>query len=274
MNHISNVKGPERDEIVKVWDGRIDLRIRIAGQGPAVIYFHPAGGLYWDRFLDRLAEDHTVYAPELPGTTPGNPYAIHKVDTYTDLILIYEEAIRKLGATGAVAIGQSMGGMIAFDLASFYPNLFSKLIGLAPAGLWRDDAPATGIADLYTASPEKVPGMLFKNAALPEAQAMFAMPDDPQKIPEHVGLAVWTLGCAAKFMWPFPDHGLRSRLHRISCPTLLLWGKDDRIMPVTYAEDFKAGVKNSSVKIYENCGHILQMEKLNDAVSDVKAFIA
>jgi len=272
MSSNVTIKGPERDEIVSAWNGKINMRVRIAGSGPALVYFHPAGGLYWDEFLDNLAQTHTVYAPELPGTTPGDPYAIHNVETYTDLLLIYEEVLRKLGVNNAVAVGQSMGGMIACDLAAYFPTMFSKLVGLAPSGLWRDDAPI-GIADLYIAPPPTIPSFLFKHPEAPAAQAMFAMPHDPELIPTIVGLAVWTLGCAGKFMWPFPDHGLRSRLHRISIPTLILWGKDDRVMPVAYAEDFKAGISNCEVRIYDDCGHVLEIEKVNEATADVKNFI-
>ena len=273
MSNNTTLKGPEQDETVSVWNGEIDMRVRIAGSGPALVYFHPAAGLYWDEFLDKLAEDYTVYAPELPGTTPGDPYAIHKVGNYNDLLLMYEELLRKLDLGGAIAVGQSMGGMIACDLAAYFPTLFSRLVGLAPCGLWRDDAPL-GLADLYAAAPEALPGYVFKDPSIPAAQAMFALPENPEDIPMHVAQSVWNLGCAGKFLWPFPDTGMRSRLHRISIPTLIVWGRDDRVVPAVYAEDFASGIENCEARIYENCGHILQMEKIDDAVADVKGFIS
>ena len=273
MSNDTEIKVPEKDEIVSAWNGEIDIRVRIAGSGPAVVYFHPAAGLYWDDFLTDMARDYTIYAPELPGTTPGDPYAIHKVATYTDLLLIYEEVLRKLDLHGAVAIGQSMGGMIASDLASYYPDLFSRLICLAPCGLWREDAPV-GIADLYAAAPEDIPACLFQNPSLPAAQAMFALPEDAAEVPKHVAQSVWSLGCAGKFLWPFPDHGLRSRLHRISTPTLILWGRDDKVVSSVYTEDFASGIDNCEVRIYENCGHIPQMEKLDETLADVRSFIS
>lgn len=273
MSKETECKGPDREQTVSAWNGEIDLRVRIAGNGPAVVYFHPAAGLYWDEFLDKLAQDHTVYAPELPGTTPGDPYAIHKITTYTDLLLIYEEVLRKLELNGAVALGQSMGGMMACDLASFFPHQFSRLICLAPCGLWREDAPI-GIADLYAAAPEDIPGFLFQEPSLPGAQAMFALPEDAADIPRHVAQSVWSLGCAGKFLWPFPDHGLRSRLHRISVPTLILWGRNDKVVPCVYTEDFASGINNCEVRIYENCGHIPQIEKLDETLADVRGFIS
>ena len=47
-----------------------------AGSGDPVVFLHGAGGLEWDAFLDGLAERFTVYAPEHPGTTPGDPDGI------------------------------------------------------------------------------------------------------------------------------------------------------------------------------------------------------
>jgi len=274
MSADPGIKGPKRDEVVAVSHRDLKVRVRIAGKGPAIVYFHPAAGLYWDRFLDRLAEDYTVYAPEMPGTTPGDPYAIYKVDSYYDLLLIYEEVLRKLGLQGAIAIGQSMGGMVACDLAAFYVDLFGKLVPLGPCGLWRDDAPS-GIPDLYTSPPQQMAGFLFHDPrTAPGAIEMMTPPSDPEIFPMFVAQITWVQGCAAKFLWPFPDYGLRKRLGRIQIPTLILWGENDRVTPAKHAEDFHTLIANSAIKIYPQCGHILQMEKIEEALADIKRFIA
>jgi len=85
-------------------------------------------------------KDNFVYAPEHPGTSPGDPQAIREVQTYWELLLIYIELAGKLGLERPVAIGQSFGGMVAADLAASFPRLFSALVLLSPLGLWRDDA--------------------------------------------------------------------------------------------------------------------------------------
>ena len=129
------------DETAEVWDGRLKLHVKVAGDGPPLLFFHPLSGLAWNPLLDQLAQRHTVYAPEHPGTSPGDPQAISQVQTFTELLLVYEEAIRALGLADPAAFGQSFGGMVAADLAATFPRLFSRLALLAPAGLWRDDAP-------------------------------------------------------------------------------------------------------------------------------------
>ena len=86
-----------RDETVEVWDSRLRLHVKIAGDGPPLLFFHPLSGLAWSPLLERLAERHTVYAPEHPGTSPGDPQAIREVQTYWELLLSYEELAGKLG---------------------------------------------------------------------------------------------------------------------------------------------------------------------------------
>ncbi len=267
-----NIKGPERNQVVKVFGEKIDLNVQIAGSGPAVVYLHPAGGLYWDEFLDKLAETHTVYAPELPGTTVDDPYAVYKYETYWDLVIIYEEALHKLGLDKPSIIGQSMGGMMALDLASHFRGMFDKVVVLDPVGIWTEDAP-NALADLYCAAPEQVPAMLFHNPELPEAQAMFAMPEDPELIPKAIAQRVWSLGCAGKFLWPLADTGLAKRLPRIENSTLIIWGRHDKLVPVALADEFAKGIKDSRVEIIEDCGHIPEIEKLDETYGLVSKFI-
>ena len=137
--------GPDavRDEMVEVWDGRLRLHVKVAGDGPPLLFFHPLAGLAWQPLLDRLARRHTVYAPEHPGTSPGDPQAIREVQTYWELLLIYTELAGKLGLglSGRRHSATAFGGMVAADLAACFPRLFSRLVLLSPLGLWRDDAP-------------------------------------------------------------------------------------------------------------------------------------
>lgn len=255
---------------VRVWDQRLDLTFQVCGQGPALIYFHPAAGPGWDPFLDKLAESYTVYAPEFPGTTIGDPYAIHAVDNIGDAVLLYEEAIRALGLEGAIAIGQSFGGMLALELASTFPNLFKKLVVLDSVGLWDDKAP---IANWMEKPPEQLPGLLFKDPSRPAAHAVLAMPQDPDAAVHAMAQLVWNFGCTGKMIWPIPERGLHKRLHRVSVPTLIIWGEEDALIPVYYANEFGRRIKGSVVKIVKDSGHIPQVEQCETTLELVKAFL-
>lgn len=75
-----------------------------------------------------------MYVPEHPGTCTDDPAAIEQVDELWDLVLIYEETVQALDlGEGAVIVGQSIGGMLAAELAASYQALFSKLVGTGRA---------------------------------------------------------------------------------------------------------------------------------------------
>lgn len=271
---MSSVEAPAiTDKTVEVWNGELSIRFQVSGSGPPIVYLHPAAGLGpWDPFLTTLAGSHTVYAPEVPGTTPGDPHAIHKVDDLHDLVLIYEEAIRALDlGEPPVLIGQSFGGMLAAELAAHFPGLASRLVLLAPIGLWREDAP---LADWMSTPPHELPALLFADPTGPAATAMFTFPDDPDLVVEiQAGLA-WAMGCTGKFVWPIPDRGLHKRLHRIDVPTLIIWGRQDKLNPVAYAEEFGRRIGGSEVHVLDDSGHIPQMEETDKTLALVQGFVS
>ena len=260
-----------QDQTFGVWDDKIKMHVKVGGSGPPLLYFHPAAGLAWDPFVDRLAESYTVYAPEHPGTSPEDPREIHKVESLWQLVLIYEELIRRLDLGEApVAVAQSYGGMVSLELAASYPGIFRKLVVLDPIGLWRDDAP---VANWIAAPPEELPGLLFHDPEGEAAQAMLTMPEDPEAaVAAQAGL-VWALGSTGKFVWPIPDKGLADRLHRVEVPTLIVWGREDKLNPVVYAEEFGSRIAGSRVEVIENCGHIPQMEQMETTHKLVSEFL-
>jgi pimeloyl-ACP methyl ester carboxylesterase len=251
-----------RDETVEVSDGRLRLHVKVAGDGPPLLFFHPLSGLGWQPLLDQLAEHHTVYAPEHPGTSPGDPQAIREVQTFLELLLVYEEMVRALRLDRPVALGQSFGGMVAADLAATFPLLFSKLVLLSPIGLWRDDAPIP-LMEMVSGPPEDTPKYLFAHpdGAAAQAAAAQALPADPAQIPAAIAQGTWNIGCTTKFAWPIADHGLSRRLHRIDVPTLIVWGRQDALVPVAYAGEFGSRIAASQVDVIDDCGHAVQVDQ-------------
>jgi len=261
-----------RDEVVTVWDGQLEMHVKVAGSGPPLFFVHSAGGPRWTPFLDWLAEEYTVYAPDLPGTSPGDPRAIDKVDTFADLLLAYEELVRALDIVGAVAMGESLGGMIVSDLAAHFPGLFSKLVLLSPAGLWLDEHPPRAI-ELIGGPPERAPEYLFFDHEGQIAQDFFSLPDDPELAAQIIAGAVWAQGCASKFLWPIPDQGLAKRLHRVTAPTLIIFGREDAVIPSVYGQEFVDRIAGSRLELIDRCGHIPQVEQLDRTRELVAEFL-
>ena len=260
-----------RDRPVSVWNGRLELNVQVAGTGPPVLYLHPAAGLVWDPLLERLAEERTVYAPQVPGTTPGKPDAIREVDDLWDLVLVYDEAIRALGLEQPAVIGQSFGGMLACELAATFPGLFSRLVLLAPIGLWLDEHP---VANWVAAAPDELPRLLFHDPESEAARAAMALPEDPDAAVSAIAGIAWAIGCTAKFVWPIPEKGLAKRLHRIETPTLVVWGKQDALVSSAYAEEFGRRIAGCRVEVLDQCGHIPQLEQPEQTLALVSEFLA
>jgi pimeloyl-ACP methyl ester carboxylesterase len=104
---------------LRLWRDRIDTEIEISGSGPALVYMHGPWGIAPDRpFIERLAARHTVYAPNFPGTTHGNPEAVHVLETWLDLVLYYGELFEALGLAAPVVVGHSFGALVAAPTSS------------------------------------------------------------------------------------------------------------------------------------------------------------
>jgi pimeloyl-ACP methyl ester carboxylesterase len=256
------------DEIrdIEVWDGEVRTKVIVGGGGPPLLYLHAIMGLQWDPFLDALARTHTVYAPYLPGTVPGDPDAHKAIEDVGDLTLCYDEMLDTLGVDGPVAVvGHSFGGMMAAEVAATFPSRVSKLVLLCPIGLWTD---GRHWSNPHLLSLEQLGAAAFADPTGPVAQMALAMPEDPAEFGEAIIAIQWTMGVASKFWWPIPDRGLRKRIHRITADTLVIWGKEDKIVSPEYAADFARLIGNARAEVLDNAAHVPQLERY-DVVPDL-----
>jgi pimeloyl-ACP methyl ester carboxylesterase len=254
------------ERTVTVWQNKVDARVKVAGSGPALLYLHSGYGLVWDEFLDLLARDFTVYAPEHPGTSAGLPDAVKPLDDVWDLTLFYDELCDRLGIRSAAVVGHSFGGMVAAELAASARDRVSKLVLIDALGLWRDDAPIRNY--MVMAQPELEP-LLFHDRTHPARKHIFANLEDA----DSVVRLTWALACTGKFIWPLPDKGLKKRIHRINAPTLIIWGKQDGLTPPVYAADFARLIPNSKTAIVDNAAHMAPMEQPSAVTALVREFI-
>ena len=191
-------------------------RVWEKGSGPPLGYLSPAPGVpRWQPFLEQLSERRRVIVPSIPGLFGATGH--HELDDTTDWIAMTLDLIGASGLRGADLIGGSIGGMLAAEVAAF--SEVSKLILMAPYGLYDPEEP---VADPYASPPAEQATLYSENAAA--FLEAFAPPSDPDEAQEFMLLAYRASESAARLVWPFGDRGLRKRLHRIECPTLLLWG--------------------------------------------------
>ena len=258
------------ERTVSVWQGKVRIRVLSEGSGPAAVFFHGPWGLIWDPFLDELARSFTVHAPEHPGTTPGDPDAIQHVDHLWDLVLCYDELLEQLRLRDVMLAGHSFGAMVACEVAALQPARVKRLALIDPIGLWRDDAP---VVNWMLLGPAEMPAHVFHQPDGPAAQAMFAVPAEAEAGALARTRLTWAMGATGKFIWPIPDKGLKKRIHRITAPTLLLWGEHDRLVPRAYAREFADRLKDTRLEVVPGAGHAPHLEQPEGTARAVQAFL-
>ncbi len=259
------------ERTLSVWENKIKPKVQVAGSGPPVVFLHGAYGLTWDPFLDELAKSFTVYAPEHPGTTWGDPDGIKPLDNLWDLVLYYDEIFDQLGLHNPAVVGHSFGGMVAAEIAASYPQRVSKLVLLCPIGLWRDDTP---VKNWMVLPMDEVVKAAFHDPNGPLAQQMLTLPEEETAQHDMQIRLTWALACTGKFIWPIPDKGLKKRIHRIQSPTLLVWGKSDKLVPPVYAQEFANRIAGARIAMIDHAAHVPQLEQLGQVAPLVRDFLA
>ncbi|WP_042351351.1 alpha/beta fold hydrolase [Bacillus massiliigorillae] len=254
-------------KIVKV-NENVSFEVEIAGQGEPVVFLHNIEGLKWNQFLDELSNHYQVYAPHLPGT--GASTGLETIRDLWDLILCYYDLFDELGLESAHVIGHSLGGMIAAELAATDQSRVKQLVAIAPTGLFMEEHP---IPDMFAMLPEELIRLVVLNQDSPAAQMMRYVPEDIDERTELMIQRISNQVAAAKFLWPIPDKGLKSRIHRIKAQTLLIWGKQDGLIPVVYGEEFRSRIANSELKVIENASHLVDVEQTEEVITFIRDFL-
>lgn len=263
---------------VAVANGRYTIHVTEQGSGPPLLFLHGINGMNWDALLDRLATQYRVIAPSHPGFGDASQ---DELDTVHDLVYAYLDLLDALELDDIPVVGHSLGGMIAAELAVTQPKRFSKLMLMAPLGLWDIDRPTF---DFFACTPKELGAALFFD---PESEAAKEAGETGLKQLAEVGhdsdegqhlIDVYverarTLATAAKYLWPIPNRGLKKRIHRISAPTLLIWGAGDSVIEPSYADDFMEAIDGARCEHVAEAGHELGIEQPERVAELITAFV-
>jgi pimeloyl-ACP methyl ester carboxylesterase len=231
----------------------VSVRLLRGGSGPPVLFLHGANGLpQWLPFFERLAERCDLRVPEHPGYgTSDNPPWLRNI---ADLAMYYLDFLDGLGEEKVHLIGQSLGGWAAAEIAVRSCARIASLTLLAPAGLRIKGAPC---GDNFIWSPEEAVRNLYHDQSI--ADCLLALPVSD----EEADLALTNRFATVKFGWEprWYDPSLERWLHRITVPTLVLWGEHDKLFPKAYAARWGERIPNATVEIIPDCGHVPAIEK-------------
>jgi pimeloyl-ACP methyl ester carboxylesterase len=256
---------------LRLWQDRVQTDVEISGKGPPLVWLHGPWGLNPDRaFVERLAAANTVYAPRFPGTTRGDPDAVHALVGWHDLVVYSGELFDALKLAAPALAGHSFGALLAAEIAAAAPKSVSHLVLIDPVGLWRDDLP---VKNWMVLSDKARRPMLFADPEGTAAKSFFEVPSDPEARVDALSQIVWSQACTGKFVWPIADRGFSRRAHRIAAPTLIVWGKADGIIAPAYAQEFGRRIAGARVELIEGAGHLPQIEQPDAVIKTMRAFL-
>ena len=256
------------EEIIEAAEGPVQLAK--GGQGEPLLIFHDEiGDRTWLNYHQQLAQDYNLVLPSHSGF--GATQRREWIVSMRDLAGWYLELMDDLGLGQVNAIGFSMGGWLAAEIASMCPHAFKKLALVGPMGI----RPPTGeIYDMFLVVAKQVIAAGFLNPdSVPEFAAL--CPDEPT--PEQIDVWEDARVEASRLGWKPYMHNpsLPNLLHRIkSLPTLIIWGQQDGIVPVSAGQVYQESIKDSRLAVVENCGHRVEVEKSDEFVRLVKEFLS
>lgn len=257
------------ETFVSVRNGKFKIELFCRGTGEPLVFLHSAGGLAaWPPFLDLLAQHYRVYAPLLPGYQKSE--GLENLDDVIDLALYHLDLFDALGLQTPSLIGHSFGGMIAAEVAALNPQRVKRLVLMAPVGLWIDSVP---VLDFFVMPPEELVTALWHNPESPAAQQMLIVPESAEAQMEAMVERTKALTATGKFLWPIPEKGLKKRIHRITAPTLLLWGMSDQLVPPVYGEEFCRLIPGARLTLLTECSHMLPFEKPEESARLILDFL-
>ena len=253
-------------------DGRptnvIDL-----GAGPAMVFIHGLAGS-WQNWLEQLpvfARDHRVVALDLPGfgasPMPGEKISIPGYGRHVRALL------GELGVDRAAIVGNSMGGFIGAEIAIQFPEVVERLVLVSAAGLsianMRNESALAALRRVELLLAAYTAWIGAHSETLPRRrrarQLLFSVvAEHPERL--SAPLVAEQLHGSGKpgfidALDALTDYPIRDRIGDIACPTLIVWGADDRLIPVGDADDFERLIPDSRKVVWPDTGHVAMLER-------------
>jgi pimeloyl-ACP methyl ester carboxylesterase len=243
------------------------------GSGPPVVFIHGLSGS-WQNWLEQLpvfAREHRVIAFDLPGfgssEMPEEKISIAGYGRFVDALFT------ALGVDAAAVIGNSMGGFIGAELAIQFPARVERLVLISAAGLTiENQIPGAILLALRTVNTQLAgyTGWLAsRSEALtrrPRSRDLIfkIVAQNPGKLPGPL-VAEQIRGSGKPGFVPALDaltkYPIRDRLGQIACPTLIVWGTNDKLVPARDADEFERLIPNSRKVVWSDTGHVAMLER-------------
>jgi pimeloyl-ACP methyl ester carboxylesterase len=273
-------------------DGAVCNVIDVGPTGPEVddtpvVFVHGLSGSWtnWLENLPHFARRHRVIAMDLPGfgASPMPPWEI-SIKRYGQFVA---RLLGVLGVPGAaMVVGNSMGGFIAAELAIADPERVERLVLVSAAGLTiehqRNDRVLAALRTVETALAWYLTWSVKHSGALarrPRGRKLMTawVIEHPERLPAPIvyeqaqGTGKPGFVAALDALTSYP---IRDRLSSIVCPTLVVWGEEDNLVPVSDAYEFERLITDARAVVWPDTGHVPMLERPAAFNALVEAFEA
>jgi pimeloyl-ACP methyl ester carboxylesterase len=235
-----------------------------------VLYLHGlGGGGKWESFHMAMATVTQTVAPNLPGWSgPGPLESLKSCADYATLCL---KLLQALDLPKVVIVGHSIGGAIAAQMAVEAPDAVSRLVLIDPLGLDVPEAPGT---DLATLDEEAFATAAFARLGLTaraQAYGFGAEWENVRSGPEFE--RQWKGRNLVVANLEFANGQLTERLAHLGLPVLLVWGREDGIVPVHQGEVWRTRLANARLEVIEKAAHLPMIERAETANRVIRDFL-
>ncbi|CAN5652790.1 alpha/beta fold hydrolase [soil metagenome] len=278
-----NVKWRDHLRWVRV-QGR-PMNIVDIGEGPPLLFVHGLSGC-WQNWLENIphfARDHRVIAVDLPGFGES-PMPAQEI-SMSGYARALDALLDELEIDAVRFVGSSMGGFVGAELALTVPTRIERLVLVSAAGLSLERIRTerqSGIRHRAENAAFFYFGWLASQTELVTRRArarewlLLLVAAHPRRLPPAL-VHEQVKGSGKPGFMPALDamlhYPLRDRLAEIACPTLIIWGDKDRLVPVKDADEFERLIDDSRKVIYADTGHTPMFERPARFNADVHAFL-
>lgn len=273
----SKENGEKRDTLQYLFTEVGGLRVRYADRGfgdSVVLLLHGFGGDLdnWMFNLDSLAEKHRLLALDLPGH--GQSVKTNVDPSLSGMATFVRKFLDVLSVSSVHVVGHSMGGAIAMQLASDSPETVKSLGLICSAGLG-PDINSDYLRGFVEAQSQQELKLVLQQLFADESLVNLQLVNDLLNYKRIDGVEATLNALSETLISAGEQTFLTDNIVASGIPVLVIWGKQDRIIPVSHAQNYSAaGGSCVEVEIFDSAGHMVQMEKAYEVNRSLLNFLA